>query len=137
MVIFDSKTVSIEYYSEHNCVYYKAKGYVNSKEFRENAQRIIEAVRDKKVNYLVNDLTDSGVISPEDQAWIVAEFSAKLIPLGVSESIAILPTSIFGKLSAQAVEKKINEEKTSLTPMFFPSKKEAFEWIEENEKKSK
>ena len=128
MVLLEDNYFLLEYYEQYNCIYYKSKGFTPSKLFRQNMEKVNKSLQAKKANIFISDLTDSAVISQEDQEWVISEFIQKMIPMGITNPIAIFPTSIFGKLSAQAIQKKIQENE-ELFPMIFNSKEEAFEWI--------
>ena len=126
------------YYDHPNCkIYYVAdKGYIHSawegfapsQIFREGSDKIIELMEKYKVGKLFIDAQKSGLASPEDQAWMLNDWTPRAIAANYKAYAYILPKDIFGKFSSSRVIQQVNSN-NPVTSIMTDNAEEALTWL--------
>ena len=98
-----------------------------SSEYRDGFNHCYDAVRFyKPVNYL-SDVTNQGLIKPEDRAWMEEQLMPKVVAEGLRNVAVVLRPDIFKEYYLQRIREAW--EKGSLKMRYFDSMAKAVHWL--------
>lgn len=132
MILLDDQHIIVTYHEDEKCLDYMWKDFVPSILLRERLEKVIKWIEEYKAEALINNLKHVGAVSKEDQMWIAKVFSPALVNAKLKYSVIVLPTSIFGKLANEEVERNIGSN--SIITKHFNDSKKALEWIADMQK---
>jgi hypothetical protein len=105
------------YYDHPNCkVYYVAdkayihsvwEGFPPSQIFREGSNKILELMEKHKIGKLLVDSRLSGAASPDDQAWMINDWTPRAVAAGYRVYAYVLAKDIFSKFSSSRVIQEV------------------------------
>ncbi|WP_291723190.1 hypothetical protein [Bernardetia sp.] len=114
--------------SDSNCIYSLWNGFVNVENVKAGCLFGLELLKEHRSPYLIND--NSNLEGPWQQAneWIETVWMPQALEAGLRYFAHVVSKDIFGKLSAQDLEKKTIGV---LNMRLFETVEEAESWIEE------
>ncbi|WP_338794140.1 hypothetical protein [Bernardetia sp. MNP-M8] len=129
----DEKVFYEVYVEAHtNCLYADWTGFVNVNNVKAGCLVALDLIKENNCPYIINDNTN--LVGPWQQAnqWIQEFWMPQAIEAGLRYMAHITSPDIFGKLSAQDLEKKAAG---IFIMRLFKNKEQAEEWIKECQKK--
>jgi hypothetical protein len=127
-VVYESEFGSVIYNARINCTSIIWKGQVPSEEYRIAFRKCVDIVQTYRTPFWISDLTDRGMISLEDQQWVISTMMPEAVRFGLRKIATVYQekqfnTEYFGLLEKIAV-------KLDVEIKFFTSRNMAEEWIE-------
>ena len=98
------------YDSETKAVITDISGSPSLDEFKASAEPILELMKQHKVIKLLNNNLDLEVNSIENQEWTQKVWFPKAGQLGLKYLAFVVPTNVFGQVSAEQTNEKAEEE---------------------------
>jgi hypothetical protein len=126
-VVYESDFGSVIYNARINCLAVNWKGEVPSEEYRFTFNKCVDIVKAYRTPFWISDLSDRGVITSEDQKWVITTMMPEAIRYGLRK-IATVSHDQFNKEYSDFLDKIAAGYGVELK--FFASRAEADEWIE-------
>ncbi len=128
--IVKTQLLSLDYLPANQCVRIEWLNYPNSQEFRDGMDAMLAALlKHNTMKLLVAD-GKMGAVSDEDQKWVAEEWTPKSLKAGAIKTAIVLSSDIFNQLSTESmVEQSNSNNATTSNTSYFPSEKEALEWL--------
>jgi len=128
MKCFEDKLVKAYYYDDYNVGLGTWKGNGIGVNYQESMTRISDLIAEKKISKWVAEVSGFGVVSKENKEWVNTCWFPTVIGAGLRRMAVVLPTNIFGKMSAQEVLAKVTED---VHIKHFDNLDQAKEWIKQ------
>ncbi|WP_017731131.1 hypothetical protein [Nafulsella turpanensis] len=128
MKVFESQNIVIERDDELKCLIQNWKGFASSERFREGIQKSIDLFKDKKLNKILSNTKDFGMVKKEDTEWVNSYSMPLLIKDGLKYMAFVVPSNVFSQMSVE------NFKKQSEGPVeirYFDDVSKAKEWMAE------
>lgn len=126
-LFFENDYIRITYRKELNAVMAVWKRQPGSKEYREGfTQNYHAVVKYKPVNYF-SDVSNQGLIKPEDRAWMEQELMPKVVAEGLQNVAVVLQPDVFKEYYLERIKEAW--EKGSLRMNYFDSIEKAERWL--------
>ncbi|GHN02101.1 hypothetical protein WSM22_35900 [Cytophagales bacterium WSM2-2] len=104
-LLFERPNVIIEKDDSLKAVIVRFNGYVKSEEYREAMNKGAEVVKDPAIRFWLQDNTNAGILSIDDQHWVTTVHTPRVNPF--IEKLAIVASKdVFRKFA----EKKFDEK---------------------------
>jgi|GEM_PF-3502496 len=126
-LILKKPNVIIEKDENLKAIIVRFKGFVKSAEYREAMDMGAEIVKDPAIRFWIQDNTEAGILSTEDQHWVVNVHTPRVNPL--IEKLAIVASKdVFRKFAEKKYsEKSLDARKFNF--QYFDSIQSAELWI--------
>lgn len=109
MKCFEDNLVKVFYYEEFNTGLGTWKGNGIGDEYKHTMTRIKDLIAENKIERWVAEISNFGVVSKENKDWVNAEWFPGVIGAGLRRMAVVLPSNIFGKMSAEEVLAKVTD----------------------------
>jgi hypothetical protein len=106
-IIYDSQTVTANYFQKDTLVHLWWKKEANTNEYRQIFQALVDFVGKNKVRYIISDMRKEGLVSIEDVKWLEEEILKKAIVLGIEKIALINDETVFSTVYAETVKRKL------------------------------
>ena len=125
MIVHQTPTVSLEYNQAKKQLIQKWTGFSTSEVFRKAIDKTVEFSQANPVHSIISDTLEQAVVKPEDTQYASAAMP-KLFSHGLKAMAFIMPKDVITKMALD----KFNKESKSDQINFFPTMKEAQDWID-------
>lgn len=112
----------------NNIIVLEFSGRPNLDEFKEVAMSALELLKQHKAGKILNDTSQLEIVSIENQDWTQEVWFPEAGKLGLKHFAFLMPSDIFGQVSAQQANEKAESE-GAIRIKYFDSKDEAVEWL--------
>lgn len=126
MKVFENQNLVLERDDQLKCLIQNWKGFASSDRFREGIQKSIDLFKDKKLNKILSNTKDFGMVKKEDTEWVGSYSMPLLIKDGLKYLAFVVPTNVFSQLSIE------NFKKGAEGPVeirYFDNTEKAKEWM--------
>jgi len=106
------------------------QGVPSLDEFKVQAYKGLELLKESKSNKMLNDITKLEANSLENQDWVQNVWFPEVEKIGLRYFAFLVPENIFGQVSAEQTNEKA-EEKGVIEIKYFEDKGEALRWLSE------
>lgn len=110
MKIYQDNLVKVYYYDELSVGLSVWRGNGVGSDYRQTMNAVLDVIKEKKITRWIGDVSDFGVVSRENKDWTNATWFAAAMEAGLRRMAIILPTDIFGSMSAKEVLSKVTED---------------------------
>lgn len=107
MKVFENQNIVIERDDQLKCLIQNWKGFATSDRFREAIQKSIELFKDKKLNKILSNTKDFGMVKKEDTEWVNTYSMPLLIENGLRYMAFIVPSNVFSQMSVENFKKEM------------------------------
>ncbi len=130
-VLFENNQIVIKD-SSNNILFCKLSGFVNLSVIKVFDAEMVTAIRKTKAKKIITDTSDMKVIAKDAQKYNEENLVSNWHRLRIKYNAIILSSSIFGKLSIEAIKDNSDNSKTQsgFLIKMFDSFEDAFEWID-------
>lgn len=128
MKVFEHQNVVIERDDNLKCLIQNWKGFATSEKFREGIQKSVEQFNDKKLNKILSNTKDFGMVKKEDTEWLNNNAMPLLIKNGLKYAAFVVPSNVFSQMSVE------NFKKDASGPVeirYFDDAAKAKQWLAE------
>lgn len=105
MKVFESKNLVIERDDHLQCLIQNWKGFSSSDRFREGILKSVELFKDKKLNKIISNTKDAGMVKKEDTDWLSTYAMPHFIENGLKLIAFVIPTNAFTQMSVDNFKK--------------------------------
>lgn len=126
MKVFENTNIVIEQDESLKCIIQHWRGFATSEKFREAIEKTIELFEERKLNKILSNTRDFGLIRKEDTDWANAYSMPLLIANGLKYVVFVVPRSAFSQISVENFKK---ESKNSVEIQYFEDVAKAKEWM--------
>lgn len=111
-VVHSAKNIEISYSKEENFLYCNWLGFQNKQSIMESGEKILEIVKSRNINRILNDNTK--VTGPWQEAaeWTSTVWFPQMIEAGLEKFAWIFSSNIFAELSAKKAMPESNTIKS-------------------------
>ena len=126
-VLVDESWLFMRWDHEQGGIFAEWKAFATSEEFRGALTKAIEAIRDRRATWFVNDTRKLELITDEDQRWILQTWTPQAVAAGLKRiAIVIAHTG----LSKMAVETMFKEQASArVESRTFDALPDAMQWV--------
>lgn len=110
MKCFEDNLVKVFYYEEYKTGLGKWRGNGIGDDYKKSMDRIKNLIAEKKIEGWVAEISDFGVVSKENKDWVNTDWFPAVIGLGLKRMAVVIPSNIFGKMSAEEVLAKVTDQ---------------------------
>lgn len=107
MKVFESQNIVIERDDKLKCLIQNWKGFATSDRFREGIQKTIDLFQDKKLNKILSNTKDFGMVKKEDTEWVNSYSMPILIKNGLRYMAFVVPSNVFAQMSVENFKKEM------------------------------
>jgi hypothetical protein len=100
----DSPVCSVLLDTDVPCLTVVWKRQASSEQLRGLLERLIEFLREHKINKILGDDTALPLIEPEDQAWIAHDWMPRAVAAGLKLAANKSPEAYFGRLAVETIK---------------------------------
>lgn len=128
MKVFESQNIIIERDDNLKCLIQNWKGFATSEKFREGIQKSVDLFQDQKLDKILSNTKDFGMVKKEDTEWVNSYSMPLLIKSGLRYMAFVIPSNVFSQMSVE------NFKKESTGPVeirYFDDLQKAREWMAE------
>lgn len=126
MKCYEDKLVRVFYYEEFDTGLGTWKGNGIGKAYQDSMSAIKDLIKEKKITRWVAEISNFGVVSPENKEWVNTVWFPEVIAAGLQRMAVVVPKDIFGKMSAEEVLAKVTEH---VHVRYFDNLDQAKDWI--------
>ncbi len=128
MKVFESENIIIERDDNLKCLIQNWKGFATSEKFREGIQKSIDLFKDKKLDKILSNTKDFGMVKKEDTEWVNSYSMPLLIKNGLRYMAFVVPSNVFSQMSVENFKK---EMAGPVELRFYEDVAKAKEWMAE------
>ena len=107
MKVFENQNIVIERDDNLKCLIQNWKGFATSERFREGIQKTIDLFKDKKLDKILSNTKDFGMVKKEDTEWVNSYSMPLLIKSGLRYMAFIIPSNVFSQMSVENFKKEM------------------------------
>jgi hypothetical protein len=112
MAFIDEPFVRIDWDEANQCITAEWKGNAHGSVYRSVLDRSLDLVRKHKASrWLAIMVESSGVISPEDSAWLSGDWFPRLVSAGGRRFAIVLPPKGLAALQLNRIKREIDSSK--------------------------
>ena len=105
MKVFENQNIVIERDDQLKCLIQNWKGFASSEKFREAIHKSVEQFNDKKLNKILSNTKDFGMVKKEDTDWLNNNAMPLLIKNGLKYAAFVVPSNVFSQMSVENFKK--------------------------------
>ncbi|MEL7221739.1 MAG: hypothetical protein AAGJ93_10495 [Bacteroidota bacterium] len=110
MKYYQDNLVKVYYYEDVNVGLSIWRGNGVGSDYRKTMTAVLDIIREKKIKKWIGDVSDFGVVSRENKDWTNSTWFPGAMGAGLRRMAIVLPTDIFGSMSAKEVLSKVTED---------------------------
>lgn len=129
-LVFDTEYGSIFYNAKLNCAGIVWKKQITSEEYRTLFNKCLNIVKMYHTPYWVSDIRNQGVVSPEDQRWMLQTIFSEAGKNGLVQVALIYNPQ--NHITEYPVRIQVAADELGITIRFFDNRKNADEWIQQS-----
>lgn len=115
------------YDDDNNWIFSNWIGFIREEDIKNWAVPFLEMIKQTKCENLLNSNLEVQSTWQNANSWIVAELIPKVIEAGLKNYAHIIPSQLFGQLTAKDLESKIKD--TNFTMRIFEDIDSAQRWL--------
>lgn len=127
--IFNEHNATVAYEKDLNAIRVIWKTQNTSAEYRKTLTAALDGIKKYKAAHYLGDVNKQGVVSPNDRKWFQDNIIPEAVKNGLKRAAMVLPEDIFKKYYLNQV--KNTTDTLKLDMRYFPSMKQAEDWLEE------
>jgi hypothetical protein len=132
-VYADAPYMSIRSDRQRNCVIAEFRGFATSAEFRAGTMKILDAIKERRVDSLISDNRKLEVVTDADQMWIRDAWVPLAVAAGLKRIAVVLAKQGLGKFASQEIISQFPD--STFVTRTFDSLDEAKKWVATGEKR--
>ncbi|GAB3203006.1 hypothetical protein ABID22_001190 [Pontibacter aydingkolensis] len=125
---YESNVLRLSYSRDMNMGKAEWRGFLSSKEFRENGLRCLEFITAYNISRWQADQRQMLAIRQQDLQWVIAEFMPQLLASPLRRMAIIVSGDIFNNMAMEQLFKR-SSNFGDLIIKEFDAEDEAFEWL--------
>lgn len=106
-ILYESDIVTLTFTKEEKLTLLTWKQSADSEEYREMFNTVIEFSKKNKINFMLSDMRNEGVVKPEDLQWLEVEVLNKAVEHGVLKIALVTEDTIFSNVYAETIKRKL------------------------------
>lgn len=110
MKCFEDNLVKVFYYKEYKTGLGAWRGNGIGDDYKKSMIKIKDLITEKKIEGWVAEISNFGVVSKENKDWVNADWFPSVIGAGLKRMAVVVPSNIFGKMSAEEVLAKVTDQ---------------------------
>ncbi len=118
--------------TQTNCIYSNWTGFVNVENVKTGCMAGLAVLKENECAYVINDNSDLEGLWQQANEWIQTVWMPQAVDAGLRYLAHVVSKDIFGKLSAQDLEKK---SVGILSMRLFETLQQAEQWVKESQLK--
>jgi hypothetical protein len=131
---YNEPVCQVYYVEDKNYIHTNWEGYCPSDKFRAACNAMLTALRETKSGKVLIDATRTKSASPEDQKWLMEEWTPLAVEAGYRKFVYILPADVFGQFSSKNVLKQTTA-RGDIESVTVNTLEDALEWLLKDEDK--
>ena len=128
MKVFENQNLVLERDENLKCLIQNWKGFASSDKFREGINKTVELFKDKKLNKILSNTKDFGMVKKEDTEWLNTQAMPQLIKTGLKCAAFVVPSNVFSQMSIENFKK---EAEGPIEIRYFDNADKAKAWLAE------
>jgi hypothetical protein len=125
---YSSHEFNLSYPPRASYIIMKIEGFMEGDVFRNNTEKMLDFLKEQKVNKLLINAYHMKLIRQEDGEWLINKFLPRAISEGFKACSFIKPMDYYARLSIENVMYKIP---SAFQASWFDKKEEAEQWLEQ------
>lgn len=128
MNVFENQNAIIAIDKDLKCLIQNWRGFASSKNFREVIEKTHDFFNEMKLDKILSNTRDFGMVKKEDTDWVNAHSMPILMKRGLRYMAFVVPSNVFSQMSVE------NFKKESTGPVeirYFDDVNKAREWMAE------
>jgi hypothetical protein len=101
------------------CVIVAWRGFFSGENMKNGAEKALELIKEKNAKLYLSDTSQSHVVGPDDQNWIINDWQPRAVELGLKKLATVVPKNIIARVAMNR-----------LSPMFSDLETEFFDNVE-------
>jgi hypothetical protein len=127
-LIVDIPTVTLAWDDTLKCMRIGWSGaYMSGADYRAVLLRLLEVLERKRACRMLFDMRNMPVMSPDDQAWVQAEWMPKSLKAGLKYSAVVIPERALSRLTLRHIAKDASNIERERA--YFETLDEASAWL--------
>ncbi|MEL6559201.1 MAG: STAS/SEC14 domain-containing protein [Bacteroidota bacterium] len=110
MKCFEDNLVKVFYYEEFKTGLGTWRGNGIGEDYKKSMSRISNLIAEKNIEGWVAEISNFGVVSKENKDWVNTVWFPSVIGAGLKRMAVVIPSNIFGKMSAEEVLAKVTDQ---------------------------
>lgn len=127
-LIYDHPACKIYEPADNVYIHTEWLGFSSSAAFREIFEKILSLVKEKQVSKVLFEGSKSKLASPDDQKWLIEDWTPRAVVAGYKYYSVVLPKDVFGQFSSKIVIQQTDSQ----NPIFSATTdnvEEAIAWL--------
>ena len=130
MRVFSSSYLHIHHVPQLHSLELEWRGRVQGDELRVGTLKGLQFAQQHQIRAWIANMTDMLVISPEDQAWLKAEWLPQLHLLGIEFLAIVISTDALNRMSVHNIMCESEQAgQAPLETVYFSSVQDARDWV--------
>jgi hypothetical protein len=125
---YDRPAVQVSYNADDNYIHTYWKGFCPSAIFRESFEVALNIMKEKKTTKVFFDGGNAKLSSPEDQSWLINDWTPRAVVEGYKYYAVVLPKDVFGQFSSKMVIQQTNHN-NPISSVTTDNTEEALAWL--------
>lgn len=127
-LIVDIPTVTLAWDDTLKCMRIRWSGdYMSGADYRAVLLQLLEVLQKKRACRMLFDMRNMPVMSPEDQAWVQAEWMPKSLKAGLRYSAVVMPERAISRLTLRHIAQDASNIQRQRA--YFETLEEASVWL--------
>ena len=128
MKVYENQNIVIERDDNIKCLIQNWRGFASSERFREGINKTVELFKDKKLNKILSNTKDFGMVRKEDTDWVGTNAMPLLAQNGLKQIAFVVPKNVFSQMSVENFKK---ESQGPVEIRYFDDVDKAKNWMAE------
>lgn len=128
MKVFENSNIVIEIDEHLQCVIQNWRGFASSEKYREAIHQTVDLFRTRKLNKILSNTKNFGIVKREDTDWTNSYAMPLLIDSGLRYAAFIAPENVLPQMS---IENFRRGSPGVVEIKYFEEVKDAKQWMEE------
>jgi hypothetical protein len=125
--VFTATYASASYYPEKRLIVLIWNGNPNVDEYKKPFMAMIEFGKKKPVDGMLSDISNQGIISPENRKWFEKEMMPQAVAAGLKHAAIVTNGNAFKMYYINIILSAVN--KFPITTKLFNKRDDAFTWL--------
>jgi hypothetical protein len=109
------------------CLIMAWKGYATSRQFRDSNEKVLDALRERRVSSLLADVREFILIGAADQQWLTEDWIPRATAVGLRRVAMIAPDFYFNRVAVDTVARQLNPDAVAFR--YFSDREAATLWL--------
>jgi hypothetical protein len=126
-ILFESDTISLNFFKTERLLELVWKKNPTSAEFRDIYTSAIQFAQKNKISFFLSDMRNEGLIDMKNLKWLEKEIIPAAIKIGIKKIAMVSEDTFYSTLYAEMLKKKL--ENSTIQVRIHSDKTEAKAWI--------